>query len=183
LFVGVFTLAYAVTWPPSIKAEDQAFVVAASKIIWGKGVDLRGIGCLTLNRKGNHIFKTDYSNDPQILGVLRKYFSGREISLNDPSCDYVLTFNIIVTDTRAVKYAGQISRMLMSFSVIERNPVTGALEYDGRHFKGSYKNLYLFRPDLRPLEAFKVGLKAFVTSQKERWALMRILISGDDVIE
>jgi hypothetical protein len=64
----------------------------------------------------------------------------------------------------------------MSLSVIEKNPTTGSLYWEGVKFKGDYKNLYLFRSDLKALEAFEVGLKAFVASQAMEWEVMRISV-------
>ena len=68
--------------------------------------------------------------------------------------------------------------MLMSFSVIEKNPATGALQYDDRGLRGIYKNLYLFRNDLNAVEAFEVGVKAFLSAQSKREAVMQISVGG-----
>jgi hypothetical protein len=166
----------AVNLPTAIRADDHAFWVAASKITWGQGVDLETIECLTLNRKiGHHIFKVEYSDDPKILDILRKYFPKKEISSNNPSCLYVLTFVIVLSDNPAIQHDRQISRMLMAFSVARKDPMSGELERD--HLTGNYKNIYLFRPDVNPLEAFEVGLKAFIANQFERTVLMRISLA------
>ena len=163
----------------SAKAGVTKLIVASYQIVWGDGVDLDKIDCLTLNRKiGNRIFKVDYSDDPQALEILRKRFPNKKILTNFVSCAYVLTFTINVTDTHAIKYAGHISRMLMSFGVVEKNPATGALQYDGHHFRGIYKNLYLFRNDLNAIEAFEVGVKAFVAAQSGRYAVMQISVGN-----
>lgn len=175
---GIFTLAFAVLWPPTTKTDDHAFIVAAAQTIWEEGIDLKTVGCLTFNRLGNHIYGKDLSDDPKILEILRKYFPNKDISSKNPSCHYVLSFVIFVADTHAVKYAGHISRMMMSFSVIEKNHTTGSLYWEGVKFKGDYKNLYLFRSGLKPLEAFEVGLKAFVAPQAKEWEVMRISLSG-----
>lgn len=177
IVAGVIAIISAVIWPLNTKAGDHTFIVAAARTIWKEGIDLKVVDCLTLNRKiGNHIFGTDFSDDPKILEILRRYFPNKDISPNNPSCGYVLTFVVFVADTYAVKYAGHISRMMMSLSVIEKNPTTGSLYWEGVKFKGDYKNLYLFRSDLKALEAFEVGLKAFVASQAMEWEVMRISV-------
>jgi hypothetical protein len=66
----------------------------------------------------------------------------------------------------------------MTFSLIEKNPVSGSLYYEGMHFKGNYKNLYLFRTGLQPLEAFEVGLKAFLATQQKNFDVIRISVAG-----
>jgi hypothetical protein len=144
--------------------------VVAEKKIWGEGVEPDNIACLSLNRKiGNHIFKTDYSDDPEILRSLRKYFTDKRVSSNDPGCEYVLTFTIIAADTRAVRHLGQISRLLMSFAISRMDPITGSLNKTAL-----YKNIYGFRTDLLPIEAFELGLRAFLLPQKTRWEMMVI---------
>jgi hypothetical protein len=155
----------------STRAEGRKIVVTASKITWGAGVDIEKAECLSLNRKiGNHIFKKDYSDDSQILIILRQYFPNKNLSPSDPDCPYVLSFNIIESDTRAVTYLGQFSRTLLTFVVSEKD-ASGALDK-----KAAYKNLYLFRNDLAPMEAFEVGLKAFPMPQQERWQTFEISI-------
>jgi hypothetical protein len=84
----------------------------------------------------------------------------------------------MTSDTPAIRYGGQIARMMMSFSVVEKNLASDSLYYEGKHFKGDYKNIYLFRTDLKPLEAFEVGLKAFVATQKGTMDVMRISVAG-----
>jgi hypothetical protein len=174
---GVIAIIFAVMWPSCMRAGDHAFIVATAQTIWEKGVDLKAVDCLTLNRKiGNHIYGTDFSDDPNILEMLRGYFPNKAISSNGSSCRYVFSFVILVADTHAVRYAGHISRIMMAFSVIEKNPASGSLYWEGVRFKGDYKNLYQFRSDLKPLDAFEVGLKAFTTPQAKEWDVMRISV-------
>jgi hypothetical protein len=152
------------------RAEGRKIIVAASKITWGEGVDLEKIKCLSLNVRGNHIFKKDYSDDSHMLTILSQYFPNRKLSPHSPDCPYVLSFNIIESDTRAVQYRGQISRMLLTFILSEKD-ASGSLDK-----KAAYKNLYLFRNDLVPMEAFELGLKAFLMPQQERWQIFEIEI-------
>ncbi|MBX9846544.1 MAG: hypothetical protein K2Z80_32525 [Xanthobacteraceae bacterium] len=88
----------------SVNAAVRELTVVSSQIIWGDGVDLDKIDCLTLNKKiGNHIFKIDHSDDPKTLEILRDKFPNKRISTDFDSCAYVLTFVVVVADTRAVK--------------------------------------------------------------------------------
>lgn len=147
--------------------EVRQYVVIASELRWQ--VDVEKAQCLSLNKKvGSRIFKEDYSNNTEIMTKLHDFFPNAHIG--DPSCPYVLTFVIEIADTRSATHRGQISRMVMSFQICERD-MTGDLAS-----KCSYKNLYLFRSDLGPLEAFEVGLKAFLSSQQNEWQTMVILL-------
>jgi hypothetical protein len=179
LLAAIATSILAVFWPPASKSDASAYIVAADRIIWDGGIDLNAIGCVTLNRNiANPIYKIDYSDDPAVLEILRRHLRGKIVTSNDPSCPYVLTFVVMVSDTHAIRYAGQIARMMMTFSLIEKNPVSGSLYYEGMHFKGNYKNLYLFRTGLQPLEAFEVGLKAFLATQQKNFDVIRISVAG-----
>src|SRR5689334_16306631 len=86
-------------------SDARTYIVAANQIVWGDGVDLSSIGCLTLNRRiSNPIYKVDYSNDPAVLEILRQHFPGKTITSNNSSCPYVLTFVIMTSDTPAIRY-------------------------------------------------------------------------------
>jgi hypothetical protein len=84
-----------------------------------------------------------------------------------------LLFNILVFETNAVKYFGQKSTVLMSFDVCEQDSA-GRIQTTICFSK----NLYLFKSDIGPLEAFEVGLRAFVAPQAGEWAMMKIQSSG-----
>ena len=177
VFLSALRTAKVIVEPAFLKSEITAsreLDVVSSQIIWLDGLDVGALKCLTLSpRKLNDIYKADYSDDPKVLDIVRQYFPKAEaVSMNDPNCPFVLSFNIIATDTRAVQLGGRISRLLMSISVIERRIGAGSLYYEGQSFKGVYKNLYLFTTDLAPLEALQVGLRAFVTPQTKEWEVM-----------
>jgi hypothetical protein len=141
---------------------NRAITVVASQIGWG--IDVQRIKCLSLNRRiANKIFGTDYSDDPKILNTIRRYFPNKSVSLDDPSCPYMLTFNIIAHEIHAVRHFGQNARVLASFVVSKRSDIAKGMPTKTR----SYKNLYMFRDDLAPLEAFEVGLKAFLAAQQK----------------
>ncbi|HEY2528368.1 MAG TPA: hypothetical protein VGJ20_10560 [Xanthobacteraceae bacterium] len=171
---GVFLVALLTT------TASHELDIVSSQIIWLDGLDVGALRCLTLSpRKLNNIYKADYSDDPKVLDIARQHFPKAETVLtDDPNCPFVLSFNVIVTDTRAVQLGGRISRLLMSISVIERHIGTDSLYYEGQSFKGVYKNLYLFTTDLAPLEALQVGLRAFVTPQTKEWEVMHIETSA-----
>src|SRR5262249_588432 len=142
--------------------EIRQYVVIASQLRWQ--VDVEKVQCLSLNKKIARIFKQDYSSNGGLLSMLQRFFPHAQIEPNDFRCAYVMTFNIVVSDNLTVRYQGQISRMLMSFQVCERD-----MTEEDLGSKCSYKNLYLFRSGLGPLEAFEVGLKAFLSTQKSEW--------------
>ena len=184
---GVFLIALRtaenIAGPAFLKNEittTHELDVVSSQIIWLDGLDVGALKCLTLNpRKINNIYKTNYFDDPKVLDIVRQDFPKTgTVSVDDPNCPFVLSFNIIATDTRAVQLGGLISRLLMSISIVERHIGADSLYYEGRRFKGVHKNLYLFTSDLAPLEALQVGLRAFVTPQTKEWEVMRIETSA-----
>jgi hypothetical protein len=115
--------------------------IVSSQIIWLDGLDVGALRCLTLSpRKLNNIYKADYSDDPKVLDIARQNFPKTEtVSTDDPNCPFVLSFNVIATDTRAVQLGGRVSRLLMSISVIERHIGADSLYYEGQSFKGVSK--------------------------------------------
>jgi hypothetical protein len=183
---GVFLIAFRTTedmGPAFLKNEITAsheLDIVSSQTIWLDGLDVGALRCLTLSpRKLNNIYKANYSDDPKVLDIVRQHFPKAEtVSIDDPNCPFVLTFNVIATDTRAVQLGGRISRLLMSIAVIERRIGADSLYYEGQSFKGVYKNLYLFTTDLAPLEALQVGLRAFVTPQTKEWEVVHIETSA-----
>ena len=59
--------------------------------------------------------------------------------------------------------------MLLSFSLCPRDPGGKVLAIGC-----SSKDLYLFRTDLDPLEAFEIGIKAFDQKQDKAWVILKI---------
>src|SRR5215471_11835992 len=117
LLLPLASNAGSVAKPGTIQTRDGsiAYAVGADQTIWGQGVDLEALSCLTLKLNiGNHIYGTDYSDNPSVLEILRKYFPQKEISSDSTSCPYVFHFVIFVADTHAIKYEGSFSRMMMS---------------------------------------------------------------------
>jgi hypothetical protein len=150
---------------------DRTIAVVASQIRWG--IDIQRIKCLSLNRRiANRILGTDYSDDPNVLNVLKRYFPNKNVSLDDPRCPYVLTFNIFRHKIHAVRYLAQNARVLASFDVSKRSDIAKGMPTKTR----SDKNVYLFRDDLAPLEVFEIGLKVFLAPQERDVQTLKVAV-------
>ena len=163
IMVGFAVLLYCVfAFRPLGRDEVRTYTVMAEMIRWN--IDVSKIECLSLNKGIAKIYGEADLGDPRILSILERLFPNTKVTEDGSHCAHVLDFNIIRSKTRAVTYFGQISEMLMTFQICERS-AEGAV--DNRIC--SYKNLYLFRSDLAPMEAFEVGLRAFLSIQQKEW--------------
>jgi hypothetical protein len=142
-------------------------VVASAKNSWR--IDLATIECLSVSERISSIFHQSHYDDPGIMKILEEKFPGKSIKRKNDECGFVLSFNIIKTTVRAVKYQGEPAAMLLSFSLCPRDPGGKVLAIGC-----SSKDLYLFRTDLDPLEAFEIGLKAFDQKQDKAWVILKI---------
>jgi hypothetical protein len=170
-YFGVIALAlWSICIAPASSSDGSSnpeYVVAASKIRWQ--VDLGEVECLSLASNRALIFQKSYSDDPQVKLILEKTFPEKRIEAENPKCSHSFTFNILSGITRAVRYRGEPSVVSMAFQICKKD------SYGNRDNKAcSYKNLYLFRGDITPLDAFAVGLQAFVRGQESRWAIIRV---------
>lgn len=141
-------------------------IVASARNSWP--IDLATVGCLSVSERSS-IFHKNYYDDHRIVTILQEQFPGKSVNRKNDACRFALDFNIIKTTVRAVKYQGEPAVMLLSFGVCPR-------ESGGRILANgcSSKDLYLFRSDLDPLEAFEIGLKAFDQRQEDQWMLLKI---------
>jgi hypothetical protein len=88
-------------------------------------------------------------------------------------CRNVFGFTILYKDVTAVTYKNRTASIVMSFSVCERDE---AKKIDLH--KCSYKNIYSFLSKLEPLQALKIGVKAFVHEQVEDWEIVKVSVGG-----
>jgi len=142
-------------------------VVVSAKNSWR--IDLATIECLSVSERVSSIFHQSHYDDPGVTKILEEKFPGKSINRKNDECRFALGFNIIKTTVRAVKYQGQPAAMQLSFSLCPRDPGGKILAVGC-----SSKDLYLFRTDLDPLEAFEIGLKAFDQKQDKAWVFLKI---------
>ncbi len=153
--------------------DSREFVVAASKRSWD--IDIDSVKCLALLQKRTFsqafIFGKDYSDDPTIASFVRTMFPEKDIRWGYEDCMTIFGFNIIVHNDPAIRYKGEITRIVMQFDICERDKVNIG------HINAnlcSTKSMYLFTANLRPFEAFEVGLRAFAHPQEERWEILKL---------
>jgi hypothetical protein len=142
-------------------------IVASAKNSWR--IDVATIECLSVSERLSSIFQQSHYDDPGIVKILEEKFPGKSINRKNDECRFALGFNIVKTTVRAVKYRGQPAAMLLSFSLCPRDPGGKILAIGC-----SSKDLYLFRTDLDPLEAFEIGIKAFDQKQDKAWVILKI---------
>ena len=134
-------------------ASNESTTVIASPGRWD--IDPSEVGCLSLNRKiPNRIFGKDYSDNPRILTLLQLNLPNARVSANDPKCQYVLTFNVNTDHLGAARLFGRTAKILASI-VITQAPIPQEQQIS------SYKNIYVFRDDLTPIQSLRSGSGRF----------------------
>jgi hypothetical protein len=132
-------------------------------------IDINKLECVSRVPNGAVIFEQDFYLNPTVPDIVRSAWPGKQVALDDAQCPYGLYFTIISQTTRAVTYLGKPSKVFMSFQVCRRN-ADGRVDFN----PCSYKNLYLFESGVKPLEAFEIGLRAFLRAQNEDWVVLTI---------
>ena len=100
--------------------------------------------------------------------MLQHDFPNALVSADDPKCEYVLTFNVNVDHLSAARHFGKTAKILASI-VITQAPIPQGQT-------SSYKNIYVFRDDLTPIQLFEVGLKAFLQPQDRPWQTIAVAL-------
>ena len=152
-------------------AAQETYEVAASKNSWN--IDITSVSCIALLESRAHIFGSDYSKDPQVLEILNMSFPNAVLDRQGEQCRNVLCFTILYEDKSAVTYKNRAASIVMSLSLCERDQ-TNKIDTH----KCSYKNIYSFLPKLEPLQALRIGVKAFVHDQAERWEIVKVSIES-----
>ena len=155
----------------SFGAGRSTYAVAASQQRYQ--VDLDRAECISIAPNRATIFGKDFFDNPEIMKILQAAWPGKQIYRGYANCPYVLGFTILFYTDRAVKYRGESSVVSMACQVCARK--SDASVDDS---VCSYKNLYLFRRDVTPLGAFKIGIKAFVQSQSNGWTIINVDVEG-----
>jgi hypothetical protein len=73
----------------------------------------------------------------------------------------VLTFNVNTDYLDAARLLGRTAKILASI-VITQAPIPQGQT-------SSYKNIYVFRDDLTPIQLIEIGLRAFLQPQVRSW--------------
>jgi hypothetical protein len=150
---------------------DQEYIAAASQGRWNLNLD--EIPCVSLSEKRDLIFGQAYTNNRSVQEVTAKLLPGKMIEHRQLECRYVLLFNLLLQTTRAVKFKGKPSTILMTFDICERSAMTEILSR-----ACISKNGYLFNKDMEPLQAFEIGMRAFLQKQMGEWEVMRIKLQN-----
>jgi hypothetical protein len=141
--------------------------VAVSEI--RREIELAKIDCLSTVKDRAVIFERSHLDDPAILSLIKEQFPDKRITIDSADCPFGIGFAVIKTTTRAVRYKEQPAEVLMSFYVCTREPSGG---FNDRPC--AQKNIYLFTNNIVPIQAFSLGLQAFVQNQETEWAIMNL---------
>jgi hypothetical protein len=147
--------------------NESALAVAAAEN--SKNIELGPLDCLSTNKERSLIFEQIYFDNPAILDLIKEQFPGKRITSDGTDCPFGIGFNILKITTRAIRYHERPAEVLMSFYVCTQKPSGG--------FNASpctSKNIYLFTNDIAPIQAFSLGLQAFIQNQETQWAIMNL---------
>jgi hypothetical protein len=150
-----------------VGTSTRDFTVAASLI--EDRLDLTQLECVSV--RWADIFGHSYVSEViKLIGKL----ATRVTAEAQGNCPFIFYSTALRQKTKAVKYFGRPASAFMSFGTCKKDA-------DGKVRRNPciYKNIYLFRDDLLPLEAFEVGFKAFMRKQDAEWMLMKIAV-GDN---
>jgi hypothetical protein len=152
----------------SAKAIARDFTVAASLI--QDHLDLTQLECVSI--RSAVIFGRSYVSE--VMELIDGKLATRVMPEAQGNCPFIFSSTALRQKTRAVKYFGRPASVFINFATCKKDA-------DGKVGRNSctYKNVYLFRDDLLPLEVFEVGFKAFMRKQDAEWALMKIAL-GDN---
>jgi hypothetical protein len=149
-------------------AATREFVVAAALL--QDRLDLASLECVSI--RSARIFGQSYVSE--VIKLVEGKLAASVMPEAQGYCPFIFYSNALHQTTRAVKHYGQPALVFMSFGVCKT-------DLDGKVNRNPcvYKNVYLFRDDLLPLELFEVGFKAFVRKQDTEWTLMKIRLGHD----
>ena len=144
--------------------QKNMFVVAVST--HASRVNLAEVNCLSLDQNWAHVDRVDHSDDADMRKAIGEYLENR--SLNSPDCGFFIRWTIDHAKTSAVRYRGDSSVALMSFSICKK-PLGGPA---GRQCLS--KNIWLF-DKIRPVaDEYALGIKAFVSSSNAAWSVVNV---------
>lgn len=149
--------------------QKKVFAVAVST--HSSNVDLSQLGCLSLEPNWAHVDRADLSDDKDMRKAVAEHF--KNSSLNSPDCGFFFNWTVVHQKTFAVRYRGNPSVTLMSFSVCKK-PLEGPA---GRQCLS--KNIWLFDKVRPPADEYTVGIKAFVSSPNVEWAVVNVSLSNE----
>ena len=167
------------TFAPHAQSE-RGFIAAMTKASWK--VDVDKVKCVSVRPNRDFIFQKSYFDDPRIFEIMQASWPEKKLFRDKAECPYVFSYNIASHTTRAVKYLGQPSVVSMAFQVCPRNP-DGIMTGSGC----SYKSIYLFKDISDGIDAFEIGMKAYVlppskgttvVSNGTEFTLARLSIEG-----
>jgi hypothetical protein len=145
-------------------ANEALFAVAASTS--SSNLDLTKLECLSLDPNWAHVDRIDHSDDQDMRDAVARHFTN--VSLNSPNCSFFIIWTVVHRKTFAVRYRGNPSVALMSFSVCKKPLESPA----GRQCLS--KNIWIFEKISPPATEYAVGIKAFVSSPNVEWSVVNI---------
>jgi hypothetical protein len=144
--------------------QKNVFAVAVST--HASRVNLTEVNCLSLDPNWAHVDRADHSDDADMRKAVREHLENR--SLSSPDCGFFIHWTIDHGKTSAVRYRGDPSVALMSFSICKK-PLDGPA---GRQCLS--KNIWLF-DKIRPVaDEYALGIKAFVSSSNAAWSVVNV---------
>jgi hypothetical protein len=165
--------------PMSRAPSQSSFVVATSKGSWA--INLDDVKCVSL-RPFDVVFGKNYFDDPRISKIMQAFWPEKQIYRDNSECPYIFAFTIFSHVTRAMKYRGHPSVVSMAFQVCPRNP-DKTVNPNGC----SYKNIYVFQDISDGIDAFELGMKAYLLPQSKettvvsngtQFTLVRLSVDG-----
>jgi hypothetical protein len=144
--------------PRSGGPSQSGFVVATAKASWK--VSLDDVKCVSVRPNFAFVFNKNYFDDPRIFEIMKASWPEKIFYRDNRECPYVFGFNILSHTDRAIAYRGRPSVVSMAFQVCPRKP-DGTVTGNGC----SYKSIYLFQEVSDGIDAFALGMKAYVLPQ------------------
>lgn len=149
--------------------QQSAYAVAVSTN--SSNVDLAQLGCISLDPNWAHVDRIDHSDDDEMRKAVAQHF--KNSSLNSPDCGFFINWTIVHRKTFAVRYRGDPSVTLMSFSICKK-PLDGPANRQCLS-----KNVWLFNKVTPPANEYAVGIKAFVSSPNVEWAVVNVSLNNE----
>jgi hypothetical protein len=153
----------------SLQDQNVESTIAVAAVESTREIELGSFNCLSTGKDLSSIFERPYFDDPAVIALIKEHYPGKRITTDNTDCSFGIGFTIIKTVTRAVQYHGRSSEVLMSFHLCTRKP---SGQFNDRPCNS--KNLYLFTNRVTPLQAFSLGLQAFIRNQDTKWTVMKL---------
>jgi hypothetical protein len=149
--------------------QQSVYAVAVSTN--SANIDLVHLDCLSIGPNWAHVDRIDHSDDEDMRKAVAQHLKNN--SLNSPNCSFFINWTVVHRKTSAVRYRGDPSVTLMSFSICKKL-------LDGPANRQCLsKNIWLFNKITPPANEYAVGIKAFVSSPNVEWAVVNVSLNNE----